>query len=415
MKAAGARRSTDAVLEAAAYEERTSRKTAKQQRSRARNSVLEHPRGTWLPMTDPSKDTYWWQPSSGATTWVDPAIKAAEEAAAALEERLALETEEREFRAERRRHREEMGIHYEGPPVVIVETDLAPEDRNNRGAVVALLMHDAHAIRFASESLRANLQVMTIAVNRTGKALLHASAHLRGFEDLVLVAVAQDGLALKYADDSLRANKMVAEKAVMRTGCALRFASADLRGDIDVVRLAVETDARALQYASAELRNYRPLVMSAVVRNGRTLGMASEELRADMDLVMIAVRQCGLALQHASAELRRDVDVVAEAVEQNAQSLQYASYDLQNGDPSLWGIPPREARVAAGGKDGMVGMSKPAMGRGSVLARRQKQVGEWQGGSPKGKPGRYNPYDRFDNASDSDDDSVDDYMSPRDA
>ena len=57
--------------------------------------------------------------------------------------------------------------------------------------------------------------------------------------------------ALKYASDELKADKEVVIAAVTRWGSSLEYASEDLRADKEVVMAAVAQDGRALESSPA--------------------------------------------------------------------------------------------------------------------------------------------------------------------
>jgi hypothetical protein len=76
----------------------------------------------------------------------------------------------------------------------------------------------------------------------------------------VLKAVKRDGYALKFASEELRNDKEVVIAAVgykgtfLRHGRALKYASEELRNDIDVVRAALSQSWDAVNYASRQIQ-----------------------------------------------------------------------------------------------------------------------------------------------------------------
>jgi hypothetical protein len=87
----------------------------------------------------------------------------------------------------------------------------------------------------------------------------------------VLEAVTKDGWELKYASDALRGDRDVVMAAVKKWGGALRFASDDLQNDRDVVMAAVNEDWLALKFASEELQGDREVIMADIKQNLKTL------------------------------------------------------------------------------------------------------------------------------------------------
>ena len=95
-----------------------------------------------------------------------------------------------------------------------------------------------------------------------------------------LVAVKADGMVLKYASEELKADREVVLTAARQNGEVLKHASEELRADREVVLAAVRQNGRALKHASPEVRADREVVLAAVEQDWEALEYASEELRA---------------------------------------------------------------------------------------------------------------------------------------
>ena len=149
-----------------------------------------------------------------------------------------------------------------------------------------------------------------------------------------MAAVRSSGCALRFASEELRADHEIVLAAVKSYGYALEYASEDLRADREIVLAARRSWGRALEYASEDLRADREIVLAAVKSSGCALEDASEELRADREIVLVAVRSSGYALRFASEELRADREIVLVALRTDAAALQYASEVLKN-DPRV--------------------------------------------------------------------------------
>eukprot|EP00928_Gymnodinium_smaydae_P004592 TRINITY_DN11560_c0_g1_i1.p1 TRINITY_DN11560_c0_g1~~TRINITY_DN11560_c0_g1_i1.p1 ORF type:complete len:389 (-),score=52.09 TRINITY_DN11560_c0_g1_i1:563-1615(-) len=208
-------------------------------------------------------------------------------------------------------------------------------------------------LKFASDSVRADRELILLAVERDGRALQHASVDVQIDHEVILSALAHamqapdvacmvgeafkkcraqivrkiveaHGLMLAYVTETLQGDF----EAVLQNGFALQFAAPALRADFPVVSSAVQRHGGALQFASADLRANRDIVLSAVVQHGDALQYASDDLKFDRELVLAAVNSWGLALQHASESLRSDYEVATRAVTKDGNALQYVSGEL---------------------------------------------------------------------------------------
>ena len=160
-----------------------------------------------------------------------------------------------------------------------------------------------------------------------------------------MAAVIKSGRALKYASEALRADREVVIPAVKQNGLALAHASDVLKADPEVVIAAVPEDIykNGFRFASEALRA-NPEVLLVVVRvNGLALQYASEELQGDPDIVMAAVKQNGYALEYASGALRADKSVVLEAMKQNINSMEYAKLNSEDMHWALSLLPAKSA------------------------------------------------------------------------
>ncbi|MBR3402018.1 MAG: DUF4116 domain-containing protein [Parasporobacterium sp.] len=105
----------------------------------------------------------------------------------------------------------------------------------------------------------------------------------------VLIAIKSDPNAIKYCSEELRDNEDIIKAALQEDSeDILSFASDRLRDDYDIVLKAVKVDALNLQYASDRLRDNKDIVLRALKTYGGVLEDASERLQNDEELIRIA-------------------------------------------------------------------------------------------------------------------------------
>lgn len=103
----------------------------------------------------------------------------------------------------------------------------------------------------------------------------------------VMAAVHQNGLAFEHAGDDLRADKDVAIEAAMQNGASLFFAAPALRDDVDVVLAAVKSKGIALSFAGPICRANKQVVMAALESNPRVFRYVDPSLKQDPDVLAI--------------------------------------------------------------------------------------------------------------------------------
>ena len=123
-----------------------------------------------------------------------------------------------------------------------------------------------------------------------------ASDRLRGDEALVTLAVTRNGNNLKHASEAMKANRSVVMCAVAEWGLALKYASQERQDDRDIVLQAAKTPPYGDGY-----------------EDEGPLTFASERLRADYEIALSAMRVHGWSLELLSAEMRDNEAIVRAA------------------------------------------------------------------------------------------------------
>jgi len=157
-------------------------------------------------------------------------------------------------------------------------------------------------------------------------------------KDYVLKQVAKDGFNLKYADPKLKADKEVVAIAVKESYYALTYANPKLKADKkfilslldncmgyllnevdpklkednDIIMKALKRDAKAIFYAPREYQENREIALDLVKQDGTAL-MDLHKFKDDKEIVMLAVENdyTDLAYKSASERLRQDEEVIA--------------------------------------------------------------------------------------------------------
>ena len=129
-----------------------------------------------------------------------------------------------------------------------------------------------------------------------GSALKYASDELKADKDIVLLAVENKPESLRYASKELRNDKDVVIKAISKVGWILKYASLQLRKDIQVVKIALNAEikgASAFQHISSNLRKIPEIAILAINKDiywaepkgGWIYLKLSEELQNNPDII----------------------------------------------------------------------------------------------------------------------------------
>lgn len=244
-----------------------------------------------------------------------------------------------------------------------------PFFNNNAALCKQLLLRKSdkgRVLKFASERLRDNEEIVMMALAQDPGNLLYTSRRFRDREDLALAGVTHNVRVLSVLSDRLRSNRDIAFAAVRhdpeairyapdiwkddedfvllavkRAGITLAYASLRMRDNENIVLAAIESQPKALQYASNRIRDHlfsapnrfhdrEDLALAVVTQNGKMLRLLTDRLRSNKDIVSAAVRNYAYALQYASDTLKDDKDVVLIAVRRNGETLRLASPRLRD-------------------------------------------------------------------------------------
>ena len=133
-------------------------------------------------------------------------------------------------------------------------SEAPPNIRDDHEVVLAAVMQNGEALKFASDRLRSDKLIVLQAIEEDARAFRYAAACLHANRDVMMSAVHRNGLTLENAVQELKEDRELVEAAVCQNGLALRYASAALQADMEIVRLAIQSDPSAIDFAAPELR-----------------------------------------------------------------------------------------------------------------------------------------------------------------
>ena len=238
---------------------------------------------------------------------------------------------------------------------------VAPALADDRGIVAAAFSgKNANAtLKYASQRLRGNADVVTAACTANGANFAFASKALRQKSVFALKMVGISSEAMPHVDSSLLSKPEFVE-AVMATvpkDCfrmeanlwksraivlkvlqlygghfALQKANAKLKGDASFVLAAVADDSRAFAFAGEKLRQNKQFVLSCLEHKGCDAEHIGAALWKDRSVVLRVLAMCkveGLILSRLGRDLCNDREVVRCAVAANPKNFEFASLPMR--------------------------------------------------------------------------------------
>jgi hypothetical protein len=110
-----------------------------------------------------------------------------------------------------------------------------------------------------------------------------------------MTAVTSNGKALRYASEFLQKDREIVIAAVKNSGDALKYAAKYLKCDREIVMNAVQNNGKSLEYAYKELQNNREFVLADFIKNKQPSKFALINFKNDREIVMTAVTNNGEA------------------------------------------------------------------------------------------------------------------------
>ena len=115
------------------------------------------------------------------------------------------------------------------------------------------------SLKYFSEEIRSNKEIVLIAVSKNGNELKHTQDELKKDREVVLAAIKTPQVdlfaneAIKYADKSFLSDFEIARVVATFSGNSLQYFADEIRQDKDLVSIAVNNSPGELEFADKSL------------------------------------------------------------------------------------------------------------------------------------------------------------------
>ncbi len=201
----------------------------------------------------------------------------------------------------------------------IQQTSLAndyvdPHFRDDREVVHTMIKQSSSALKFASPRLRKDRELVLLAMQEDGghySALKFADKTLQNDREIVRTALKATFHAYRYASESLRADKQLLLEALSYDddsyASIIEYASSTLRDDPDILEAAERLNQKK-SFGKHQVVTHskdKEVVLKAVQGNGLLLKYADDRLKNDKQVVLAAIKADGSALEYADTRLKK--------------------------------------------------------------------------------------------------------------
>jgi hypothetical protein len=161
-----------------------------------------------------------------------------------------------------------------------------------------LNIEDNSNFKFASERLRSDKKFVLRALQNlhfNGNVLKHVSSELKGDKDVVFAAISKNhgGEELEFASNLLRANKEIVLIALKDFGWALEFVNDDLKNDKEVVFTALSAENCSdidviFPLIGNKLKSNKEFFIELISKFGsKVLSFVSDEFLTDQEIISL--------------------------------------------------------------------------------------------------------------------------------
>ena len=183
------------------------------------------------------------------------------------------------------------------------------------------------SLKYFSEEIRSNKEIVLIAVSKNGNELKHTQDELKKDREVVLTAIKTPQVdlfaneAIKYADKSFLSDFEIARVVATFSGNSLQYFADEIRQDKDIVSIAVNNSPGALDFADKSLLSDKDFILSLPSKvyradgsKFRAFSILGDKLKKDHDIVTKAIAlDCNL-YQDLPKNLKEDLLIFTEAL-----------------------------------------------------------------------------------------------------
>jgi hypothetical protein len=225
--------------------------------------------------------------------------------------------------------------------------------KSDKGIVLLAVQQDAASLRYASDLLKEDKDVLFQAASQNVHwALCFASNSLKSNDEILIQTLEQNTKFKKIQSHDFKLNIIEALRGdIIRLGClppkllddseivlaglskdhsVFEFISNRLKDNRDISVEALRSNSKCFKYVSDRLKDDFEMALSAVKDWYGNFEFVSERLKDEKEIATAAVNRAGNYLQYASSRLKDDKDLVLLAIKENVYAFVYASNRLKD-------------------------------------------------------------------------------------
>lgn len=204
--------------------------------------------------------------------------------------------------------------------------DLADKWKNDLDVVSIACQNNGYAIMYASQELRNNKDLAKIVLSRQGLMLKEFSLEIKNNKDLVEIAVKMNPYAFRAASDELKNDRNYVLYLAESQPIVFGLSSDLIKNDFELVQKFLPLTQTLYNELCPDLKSNKELALKCIENNGLGVFIAlSDELKKDKEFIL-----CAIDVVHATQFKRSDEFVMKMMPDNFFGLLPYIDEELQN-------------------------------------------------------------------------------------
>lgn len=196
---------------------------------------------------------------------------------------------------------------------------LPPELQNDEKFVKKLIQKNGFILKYVPDSMKANREIVELAIKNHAYAFRHASKQLREDENLLLLALS-DPENLQYTSKKLQDREDIIiylfsqiQKQEMTSGEteAIKFASPRLRKDKKFIEKLMSFDNNVFMHCDDEVKK-DPLLLAKALQNVKKIDTTDPQRLTCLGILIPLLRENSFYIKYATQEIQNNKSVVLE-------------------------------------------------------------------------------------------------------
>lgn len=217
----------------------------------------------------------------------------------------------------------------------LILKDLSEELKSDKEIVAESIKKDWSSFKFASESLKSDINAVKEFMLITGQIFQFASDELKINRELCLLAIKQSSNQYQFVKNLDKEDREFIKESVLLAGTSIQFMTDNFKDDFDIAKIAVNQSGYAFMYLSTKLKNNTELLIDSVkqLKSGYILDCASDELRTNVNLILELldyVKESKWLIKNSHEGIKNNFEIILKAVKISGAALEFASLEVKN-------------------------------------------------------------------------------------